>query len=153
MNCLNRYEIQRFIDNEATGSEKNEFFEHIQVCVHCSELLHTAKTEADDIKRLLSTGIEFNLVTIPEFKVRTERRRLKKALFYYAAASILILTGVLSVLNKNKPVAAEINKSKADVLIDQYLYESDPNKIWTEKQSCITITDENGEVIYSNLNN
>jgi hypothetical protein len=152
MNCLNRLDIQRFVDNEITPSEKGEFVEHIQACAKCNELFYIAQNESRMVKKLLSSDLEFNVVTIPVFSVQKEKKK-KKWLYYAAAASILIFLFTLGILDHKKSATAEINKSKADILIDQYLYESDPNKIWNEKQSCITITDEHGEVIYNNLNN
>jgi len=147
MNCLNRCEVQAIIDNEAINAEKEEFFQHRQHCVDCQKLYDEAKAEIETIKGLLSFALaDENQIVIPEFRHTKKPYSRKKLLFYCSiAASILVLLGVY-ILNKSNSE----EKSKTDILIDQYMYQSDPNKNWIGKQPIITVTDQNGDLVYIN---
>ncbi len=150
MNCLNRLEIQRYIDKEASREEMESFTNHMQNCAQCRSIWETAKIEVEQVNQYLSfIAMDEQLFQNPTFKSKPNTFRKKWIFFSSAAASVLIMLSVF--LYQQKVNAKEERIARANMEIERSLYNSDPNKLWNEKQSIITITDEDGNLIYSNI--
>lgn len=151
MNCLNRYELQQYIDNEVSENEMNTFKEHLEHCEVCMGLYVSVKDDIGKIHKLLSIyDLSDNEIVIPKFR-QARSRKQSWVLSFSAAASLAILIGIYFTLNNKLLKSRQINKSELEV--EQLLYQSDPNKLWNDKQPIITVTDEKGEIIYSSINN
>jgi len=152
MNCLNRYEIQRYIDIEVAPDEMAAFNEHLKICNTCRSLYVIAKDDIFTINQLFAKE-EFaeKEIIIPKFKhQRFKAKRRIRIISFSAAASVLLVVGTFLTYNRHSIKSAQFNKSEMEV--ERYLYQSDPNRLWNEKQPIITITDDKGEIIYSSIN-
>lgn len=151
MNCLNRYQMQAFIDKEVSEGEQREFTNHIAICNTCRELSVLVAHQSQSVKRLLAgIDMENEQIPIPAFTNGNSRFKQKKLVVSLtAAASILILAGSYFALRDQARLEPGL---EADAMIQKYLYEADANKLWNDKQAIITVTDENGNIIYTNIN-
>lgn len=150
MNCLNRLEIQKYLDNEINPEEKETFLEHMQTCDSCKDLWDHAKKEAEEANRLISFArIQEDQIDIPVFMVKHKSDIRKKWIIYSSVAAGIIL--IIGVTQYNLTVNARNERiENARLEIERYIYESDPNKLWNEKQSIITVIDGDGNLIYLN---
>ena len=152
MNCLNRYEIQRYIDNEVSPNEMTEFEKHLETCAECSTLFISSKKEISTLKQIFTeTELSDQEIVVPEFmypRLKTNKRMWIISLS--AAASLLLALGIFLIFNHHSAECRLFTKSELEV--ERYLYQSDPNRLWNEKQPIITVTDGKGEIIYSSIN-
>jgi hypothetical protein len=150
MNCLNRLELQRFIDNEASIEELESFTSHIETCAQCRSLLETAKVEKDEIFKFLSfTMMDEKDISIPTFKIKSAKAQ-NKWVFYFSAAAASILI-IISVFLHQKSNARNNRIARTNMEVAKSLYDADPNKLWNENKSIIAITDGDGNLIFSNI--
>ena len=150
MDCLNRLEIQQYMDNEVSEEARTTFFEHMQNCDLCSELWLTAQKEARETRELISLTLGNNdQMAIPAF-VPVKRNVIHKKWFRYSS----IAAGILLILciYQYRTMINEKNErfARARMEAERNLYESDLNKLWNEKQTIITIIDADGNLIYMN---
>jgi hypothetical protein len=151
MNCLNRYELQQYIDKEVSDAELKAFEWHLKQCETCRTLYIAAKEEIALVDKVLSINdLSENDIVVPVFR-KPGINKQSWILSFSAAASLAILIGIYFTLNNKLLKSRQINKSELEV--EQLLYQSDPNKLWNDKQPIITVTDEKGEIIYSSINN
>ncbi len=147
MNCLNKEEIQKYIDREVSAEEAAEFNDHISWCHSCRELYHTSLKELNVLMELLSKiEISGPEIAIPEFRsIKVRSYRLLR--YFSVAASVLIIFGLTwQYQNRAEKRQAEI---RANMEIEQLLYHSDANKVWNRRAPIVTITNKEGEIIYS----
>lgn len=150
MNCLNRYELQPYIDNEVSQEEREAFELHLEGCKECSGLYADAKEEVTQVKQALSLyELPYDEIPIPAFKQPKNKHTWLSS--FSAAACFALIIGTYFTLNNNILKSRQINQSELEV--EQMLYQCDPNKLWNDKQPVITVTNEQGEIIYSSINN
>ena len=152
MNCLNRYEIQSYIDYEVSHKEMTEFEKHLENCETCSALFSSSKKEISTLNQLLAkTELTDKEIVVPKF--RCQHLKTNKHAWIIrlsAAASLLLIVGAFLTFNHHSAKGRQFTKSEMEV--ERYLYQSDPNRLWNEKQPIITVTDGKGEIIYSSIN-
>ncbi|MBA7533739.1 hypothetical protein ES705_25983 [subsurface metagenome] len=154
MNCLNRPEIQEYIDNELSSKKGEEVNKHLQGCKKCSSLYQQALKEKENLHNVFAIidrfpeHISSPRVLSKKKKIRTSKR-LTPLLFLKIAAGILIIIGLFTIITR-KPTSDHLN-SEIDIAIMELINGTDPNKLWIEKQMVIVITDKNGKVIHSML--
>ena len=69
MKCLNRSEMQEYIDNEVTSDAENEIVKHLEDCEKCSSLHREAIEDKTLINKILNVTVTVNeSEIIPEFK-------------------------------------------------------------------------------------
>ncbi len=150
MDCLNRLEIQQYIDNEVSDEVKSAFFEHLQNCEQCRFLWEKSQTEARETQEMISLTMGNNdHLTIPAF-VPIKRNIIQKRWYRYSSVAAGIL--LILCIYQYRTMINERNERfvRARMEVERNLYESDLNKLWNEKQSIITITDAEGNLIYMN---
>ncbi len=146
MKCLNRDEMQVYIDNEFSLEKKNEIHDHIENCKVCLELFNEAKKEKQLLLNALSYYDEAKPSNnIPEFKIPERNQKINRLQMFSVAASVALLISLFFVFQKKK----EPSNKKEDILIYsiESLDNTDPNKKWHNKQTEIVITDENGNIV------
>jgi len=153
MNCLNKPEIQEYIDNELSSKKGEEVKKHLQGCKKCSALYEKALKEKETLHKAL-TIIDRFPEHIPAPKVLSQKKKIKPSkkltpLVLKIAAGILIIIGFFTIITR-KPTSDHLN-SEIDIAIMELINGTDPNKLWIEKQMVIVITDKNGNVIHSML--
>ncbi len=140
--------MQQYIDNEVLDKDLAAFEAHLDKCDVCSFLYNKSKNEVDVLMKLVSR-VEPNQedIAIPEFK--NNKRNLALGKYLAWAASILFFFGLTwHYQNQAEKKNAITN---ACMEMEQLLYHSDPNKTWSKKEPIITITNNKGEIIYSNF--
>jgi predicted anti-sigma-YlaC factor YlaD len=150
MDCLNRFEIQQYLDGEVSNEAQAAFTIHIQNCQPCKSLFNSAKQESREINEFISlTQINQDRINVPAFKAVKGNRIHKKWITYSSiAAGILLIIFVYQY--KMMTEARNERFIKAQMEAERYIYESDPNKLWNEKQSIIIVIDAEGNLIYLN---
>jgi hypothetical protein len=149
MKCLNRVEMQEYIDNEVNSSVKHEILMHLEKCEICSTLYNESVEDKALINKLLKKSFpESETGQIPDFRLPAVKRK-KTILFRFAlilaAAS---LTGVIFLVNfKRKPVTEKL--PEAEMIMYEYLDGKDLNKLWHDKSQILIIEDDMGNVIQS----
>ena len=145
MKCLNRIDMQLYIDNEFSPEKRAEVYNHLQSCNHCNDLFNEATTEKQDVLNLLSYCDEENAAcNIPEFKIAVKKYKINRFQVLRIAASVIIVFGLYFTLHEK----AEYNKKPVNPLNSGFesIDNSDPNKKWHKKQMEIIITDANGNI-------
>lgn len=140
--------MQRYLDDEVTPSEKAEFLIHLENCTSCKELWHEAKSEKDEVNFFISLIRDENESTqIPPFN-RVRRRSFTVRLTIYAslAAVILLLIGIY--FSRNDLDSSPEIVYNSGLEIERYIYDSDLNQTWNEKQSLTIITDSEGNTTF-----
>lgn len=151
MNCLNRLEIQRYLDREADSEEMLAWEQHLTMCPRCTKERESAQQELEEFKNLLDlSNTDMTDFEIPVFQSSVAENPLRNWAMYASAASILLVLGITWNLSRQHQSAqCNININNQ---INANLYNEDANKLWNEKASVITIIDKDGHLIYSSLN-
>lgn len=108
MSCINKIQIQQYIDNELSGNEKARIEQHISVCTNCSSLLNRQQQRIQKTKQALNTLVPEE-ITVPVFTsaaktaiVRTLSLRKKVIYSVSAACMALMVAGVCYTLQDKK---------------------------------------------------
>ena len=151
MKCLNRTEIQEFLDKEVEPSLIARMSDHIQKCENCSMIFRKALEDKEMIGKLLDSNIDEN-ISIPEFRPPANSRG--RNIFYRAipvmAAAALIVFIFLFRFDRES-VTERI--PQAEILLFEFYDGKDLNKMWHEKSQIIILQDEKGNVIQSIITN
>jgi adenine-specific DNA methylase len=145
MNCLNRIEIQKFIDNEVSSVLIAEIEGHLAKCSHCRSLYKSSLRDLEMINNLLSEldrdmDTCLNKSDIHVGKKRKTLLRIGAALF--AAASVIALI----LFSQRKEIVISDEVPYSEIIIYEY-YNNDLNKLWHEKMP-VDVTDyENADLI------
>lgn len=142
MKCISEELIQKYIDNETSDKEVVYINNHLSVCVKCAEKIEKYRESASNIKQLVNL-LDEKEIKIPEFKKPVLQKKminpkLKKIIYFSAAACILIFFLILS------------QKQKNDVeIIYSYDLESEynANLPLSEQEMVIEIIDSKGKLI------
>ena len=156
MNCLDRVDIQKFIDSEVDVFRRDTLESHLQQCSKCKELYEAAIQDKRMINEFVSqTYWEDEIIAIPKFDMKLQKKkssiyRIASSLSFKVAASIAFLIGLFFIIRTNvsPPVVAS---EDADLLLLELYGNTEPNKAWHNGQMVFVIVDENGEVIQSFL--
>ena len=146
MKCLNRLDMQLYIDNELSIEQKIEYDNHINTCLSCQELLNEANEEKQMLLSLLSItdntifDSEIPVFTIPQKSTKSIRFQL-----FNIAASIAIIISLYSIFQQ-KSTIVEPKQCHTQMSTVGNLDNSDQNKKWHKNQLEVVITDENGNI-------
>ncbi|MBP1673118.1 MAG: hypothetical protein H6Q25_933 [Bacteroidetes bacterium] len=143
MKCLNKLEMQLFIDDALSSEKKKNISLHIEHCQQCSELYNNTLQDKNLIFKALSyLDSDFTEQEIPEFKKYSVQKKSNRFQIFKIAASIIILIGLGFIwqIHQNKQM------KKNTLLQAQYdlLEKEDQNKTWHKKQIDVVITDAEG---------
>ena len=144
MKCLNRLDMQLYIDNEVSSETKVEIQYHIKECDQCKQLYDESVNEINELKSMLFEikNEVYPIPLIPEFFIpKTKGDKLSTRFLKYVASIILILgfySTFLHISHDEKKV--ETYPHTEFVSLD----DSDPNKKWHKNQVEIVIFDKNG---------
>ncbi|MCU0456386.1 MAG: zf-HC2 domain-containing protein [Bacteroidales bacterium] len=147
MNCLNRIEIQEYLDKEVNPATAEEISRHLERCRECTMLYRQAVADKEFVSGLLNTGEQKDGdAEIPVFR-QPEIYRKKMAVYrlipYILAASLLAF--VVLIRHNRTPYSPGI--TGAEILLNQYYEGKDLNKMWHEKSHVIILQDEKGNFI------
>ena len=146
MKCLNREDVQKFIDREYDPAEQDEILQHLQGCRECSQLHAQAESDKALIQQLFSVLESGNEnVPIPEFQ-RPLPERKKRILWILAPVMAAASIGVFLLFqtHKEKPVN-EI--PGPEMFMYEFRQGKDLNEVWHEKGRILLIQDQQGKTI------
>jgi len=151
MKCLNRIEIQEFLDKEIEPSLIARISDHIEKCEKCSSLYREAVEDNGMINKLLGDSSQ-DKISNPPFK-RTvfgkKRDRLFGIVPILTAAAVIVF--IFLFRSHREPVSEKI--PEAELLMYEFLDGQDLNKLWHDKTQLLIIQDEKGNVIQSIITN
>jgi hypothetical protein len=149
MKCLNRVEMQEYIDNETTSYVIDEIAQHLEVCEECSFLHQMAIEDKNLINRILDiTFPENESEIIPEFKypgIKIKRPVFIRVAVLLAAAALIVFIFLFRF--DREPVMAKMPES--EILMHEFYDGKDLNKLWHDKSQILIIEDGKGNVIQS----
>jgi anti-sigma factor RsiW len=150
MDCLNRLEIQEYIDGEVHKEANEAFLNHLKNCAACRTLWINAKKEIELTNQMISSArLDEKQIILPVFVAKFGKQVRKSWLLYSSvAAGILVIIGVFLYQQMKNSRNERFVRAKLET--ERVIYESDANKLWNEKQSIITIIDADGNLIYIN---
>jgi predicted anti-sigma-YlaC factor YlaD len=135
--------MQEYLDGEVSIQAQESFLEHRQSCAKCRNLWDDAQLEIQQINRLISLTKPGESLQKP-FRFRYARHRKIISYLSVAAALLLIFLGIQYRSGVN---ARNERITRARMEAEREIYDSDPNKLWNEKETAITLIDENGNII------
>jgi len=151
MKCLNRIEIQEFLDKEIKPSLIARISDHIEKCEKCSSLYREAVEDNGMINKLLGDSPQ-DKISVPPFNRSVFG---KKGNRFFSIVPILTATAVIVFIvlfrSHREPVSEKI--PEAELLMYEFLDGQDLNKLWHDKTQLLIIQDEKGNVIQSIITN
>lgn len=151
MKCLNRTEIQEFLDKEVEPSLMARISDHIEKCKTCEMLYTSAVKDRELINKFLGDDTDEEN-SIPKFRPPVSDRGREKI---YRVIPVLVAVTVIYFIFlfrfNRKPVTEKI--PEAEMLIYEFYEGKDLNKLWHEKTQLLIIQDEKGNVIQSIITN
>jgi hypothetical protein len=153
MKCLNRVEVQEYIDNEADPSLSNEIVAHLEECENCSLVYKQAIDDKSKISRLLNElDSDDDLGSIPEFRHPILKRRKNS---YFRLGLVLAAASIIGFIflfrSDREPVTDKIPET--EIIMYEFYEGKDLNKMWHDKSQIIILQDEKGNVIQSIITN
>ena len=150
MDCLNRQEIQQYLDSEVSSKELETFSEHMGNCANCRKLWEESRFEIRKTQELLSlTQKELDAFDLPAFSPAKRNLTLLYWLRYSSIAAGIVV--FICIYQYQSAISAKSERmARTKIEIERNLYEVDQNKLWNEKESIITIIDADGNLIYMN---
>lgn len=105
MKCISEELIQKYIDNETTANEVVYINNHLSGCAKCAEKIEKYRESASNIHQLINL-LDEKEIKVPGFKKPVLQKKminpkLKKIIYFSAAACILIFFLILSQKQKN----------------------------------------------------
>jgi hypothetical protein len=154
MKCLNRIEIQEYIDKEVIQTTIAEINNHLGTCEKCRNLYKQSLDEKDTVNRLFrTTETHFLEKLIPEFippvELITKKKYVPLIIKILAAASII---GFIFLFRPQRMSVPE-KKMSSEILLFEFYDGRDLNKMWHEKSQIMILQDEKGDVIQSIITN
>lgn len=151
MKCLNRIEIQEFLDKEIEPSVMARISDHIEKCERCSSRFREAVEDKGMINKLLGDSPQ-DKISIPPFKRSVfgkKRNRFFSIVPILTAAAVIVF--IFLFRSHREQVSGKI--PEAELIMHEFLDGKDLNKLWHEKTQLLIIQDEKGNVIQSIITN
>jgi len=150
MSCLNKEQIQQYLDNECGVEEKETIRQHMDHCPLCKEALVKQGRLILDVKQSLDLLVTEQPV-IPEFRPPVKKYRHRKMITKYilplaVAASLLLIVLLRSFFESEKPA---VNGQSAHFMVSGEL---DANKPVTDYPMTITIVAPDGSISQTTIN-
>ncbi len=148
MNCLNREEIQFYIDQELSAKENDCIEKHIESCTVCKEQVCMHKLAIQEcFAHISDSDYPVNTIEIPNFSISENKQvRTKFKHFRQIAASIIIIisiAGGYKIYESNTQVNYNSMELEWELNHSQSL-----NKQWQDREIVISITDKNGKLVH-----
>lgn len=147
MNCLNRIEIQEYLDREVAPETEYGISKHLETCKQCMSLYKQAVEDKELIEKLLMETYSLKSETsIPEFRLSKIPDR---KMIYYRLIPVMIAASLIVFLLLFRPGRTPASEKipESEILIYQYYEGKDLNKLWHEKSQVIILQDEMGNII------
>ncbi len=151
MNCLNRGEMQEYLDNELNVAEHTLVSTHINSCQECKKL-HLELLE--DI-RFVNEALEVfktepeHIPTIVKYNSTKKTSVLRMPMFLRITAAILLIAISTSIIVTYFQQPEIISEN--EMMVYSLLNDSDPNEQWHDNQMILTITNDKNEIVFSFL--
>ncbi|MFK5856183.1 MAG: zf-HC2 domain-containing protein [Bacteroidota bacterium] len=151
MNCLNRTEMQEYVDNEMSGAKRRGVSSHFDSCKECNKI-HLELL--DDIRLIKGAMEAFKIETehIPPIERYTSAKKtmvFKMPLFMKITAAILLIvisTSVVVTYFQQPEIICE-----NEMMVYSFMNDSDPNEQWHDNQMLLTISNDKNEIVFSFL--
>ena len=150
MKCLNRIEIQEYIDKEVDSVLVVEIQNHLKNCKKCSSLYDEAIGDKTMLNNVFRKVEELSRPeSIPEFNfpVIDKKNILIRFILIIAAASLI---GFIFLFRIDRKPVTEAN-IEPEIIMYEYLDGKDMNKLWHDKSQILIIQDSKGNVIQSTI--
>ena len=147
MNCLNRFEIQEYIDKEIAPGIRDEIAKHFETCKNCMILYKQAIEDKELIKKLLIESDSIYIETsLPQFKFSEVTRKKR---IYFRLIPVMVAASIIAFILLFRPgkVPVSENIPEAEILLYRYYEGQDLNKMWYQKSQIIILQDEKGNMI------
>jgi hypothetical protein len=139
MTCINKQQLQQYIDGECTKDETEQIAQHLSTCPNCvmkqREMEHLALELKQAINLLTTANIEIPLFII---KAKDTHPKPIKYIIYSLSAACIILFFLLFVDKKNQ------SNQKKIVIVQSIPVEIDANRPATEQDFVIEVCDSKG---------
>lgn len=151
MNCLNRNEIQEYIDNEIRDSESMLVSDHINSCAGCKKQYLELLEDIKFIKETLDVfEIEPKYIpSIENYMYTQKTKRYGIPIFLKTAAAILIIAISISISLTYFQQPEKFTEN--EMMFNNFMNSSDPNEQWRDNQMLITISNDKNEIVFSFL--
>ncbi len=151
MNCLNETEIQRYLDGEFPKHMLPEISEHLISCSICSELYEEAIESKNQVFSFLDEVSAFEqAIVIPEFLPKQYTIRLKLIVYWLSAAATILLFVVFGIHMKSQSIKQKQLENTAKATYE-FTRNTDPNKMFHDKQIIVVMTNSSGEVVETSI--
>jgi|WetSurMetagenome_2_1015567.scaffolds.fasta_scaffold190049_2 hypothetical protein len=151
MKCLNRIEIQEYIDKEVDSVLGVEIQNHLKNCKKCSSLYDEAIGDKTMLNNVFRKVEELSRPgSIPEFTfpvIDNKKNIPVRFILIIAAASII---GFIFLFHIDRKPITEAN-IEPEIIMYEYLDGKDMNKLWHDKSQILIIQDSKGNVIQSTI--
>lgn len=151
MKCLNRLDVQKYLDKEYDLVTQERILQHLNDCEECSKLYKLAIDDKILINRLLSDEEwDTNVVQIPKFRLPIRENKKYRYLIFTSVIVAASIIGVMLVLQLNKEQNAT-KMPEAEIVMYEFLDGKDLNKLWHDKSQILILQDGEGNVIQSTI--
>lgn len=144
MNCLNRVEVQEYIDNELSADRRNEIEQHLSICSSCREQHVNSVIDKDLINGMLNGLNDEIPVPTKAFSnpdVKREKHLTKYLIILMAAASVLTF-----ILLFRQPAGFVEEAPDAEKLVNEFYEGKDLNKMWHDNSQILILQDDEGNI-------
>ena len=151
MNCLNRTEIQEYIDNEMSDAKRIDIFSHFDSCKECNKM----HLELLDDIRLIDEAMEVFKIE-PEHIPPIERyTSAKKTMVFRMPIFMKITAAILLIVISTSIIVTYFQQpeiiSENEMMVYSFMNDSDPNEQWHDNQMLLTISNDKNEIVFSFL--
>ncbi len=155
MKCLDRSDLQRYLDGELSANDRQRFEKHLKECPFCTDQYNVVENRSRALKTLLSTPLETPSILPPlpsgvdgnlpvyhtDNKAQVSRLPLLRHWAYWASAACLIGTFFLL-----KPLVCQ-SQSREMVYMHPEIVEVDANQPYMEQERELVIIEPSGNTL------
>lgn len=147
MNCLNRVEIQEYIDNEIAPARRIEIEAHLEDCHACKGSCEKALIDKELVKKIFTIAEPFS-GRIPTFRKPgiTRRKRI-----FIIVAELVVAASLIGLILFVKNISRGSVELPVEEIIYQDLNNADLNKLWHEKAPVTFSNDNPMNQVFINL--
>lgn len=153
MNCLNRIEIQEYIDDEIKPEMRGEIHKHLSECERCMDLYKVAVEDKELVKKLLGDTREDEMKkSVPEF-ILPQKKIKRISLFIGELIVAATIVGLAIFLTNPALTIVSEKVPESEMLLYEFYEGRDLNKLWHDKSQIFILQDEKGDVIQTLVKN
>ena len=151
MKCLTNKQIQQQMDGETSSVLSEKYNQHMDACPPCMERYHRQQELAQTVKKLINATAQSPERT-PEFRIpkmlNHPARKIRRIPGWLKIAALLIPVFFIWKMT-NKP--ENFKPSAENIRMYEMSNGVDANTAFQENMIITTVTDENGNIVTSNV--